>query len=87
MTVNHTPVYNSAHLAMCMSNLSHAVLRPIRTQWPACRVHALQAWFRGRKYVVETLPLLPEMPEPLCIDQVIAQVAQLGRVNHTVTPV
>ena len=28
-----------------------------------------------------------EMPEPIFIDQVIAQVAQLGRVNHTVTPV
>jgi hypothetical protein len=27
------------------------------------------------------------MPEPICIDQVIAQVAELGRINHPVHPV
>src|SRR5260370_27486336 len=31
MTVNQTPVYNSANLAMFMVNLSHALIRPIRT--------------------------------------------------------
>ena len=87
MTVNQTPVYNSANLAMFMVNLSHALIRPIRTQWPECSVNDLKAWFRGRKYVVETLKLLPEMPEPICIDQVIAQVAELGRINHLVHPV
>jgi len=28
-----------------------------------------------------------EMPEPIFIDQVIAQVAGLGRVNHVVNPI
>ena len=87
MTVNQTPVDNRANLAMFMINLAHALIRPLRPQWPAWSVHELKAWCRGRKYVVETLKLLPEMPEPIFIDQVIAQVAQLGRVNHTVTPV
>jgi hypothetical protein len=31
---------------------------------------------------METLKLLPEMPEPIFIEQVIAKVAQLGRINH-----
>src|SRR5882724_10098097 len=84
MTVNHTPVYNSANLAMFMVNLSHALIRPIRTQWPECSVNDLKAWFRGRKYVVEILKLLPEMPESIFIDQAIAQVAALGRVNHAI---
>ena len=44
----------------------------------------LKAWFRSRKYVVETLKLLPEMPEPFFIDQAIAQIAELGRINHAV---
>ena len=35
----------------------------------------------------DTLKLLPEMPEPICIDQVIAQVAELGRINRPVHPV
>ena len=87
MTVNQTPVYNSANLAMFMVNLSHALIRPIRTQWPECSVNDLKAWFRGRKYVVEILKLLPEMPEPIFIDQAIAQVAALGRVNHAINSV
>ena len=31
MTVNETPVYNSANLAMFMVNVSHALMRPILT--------------------------------------------------------
>jgi hypothetical protein len=31
---------------------------------------------------VETLKLLPEMPEAIFIDQAIAQVAELGRINQ-----
>src|SRR2546427_10811957 len=81
MTVNQTPVYNSANLAMFMVNLSHALIRPMRTQWPECSVNDLKAWFRGRKYVVKTLKLLPEMPEPIFIDQAIAQVAALAGVS------
>ena len=46
----------------------------------------LQAWWRSKKDVVETLQLLPEMPEPIVIDQAIAQVASHGRVNHVANP-
>ncbi len=82
MTVNQTPVYNSANLAVFMVNVSHALMRPLRPQWSELRVTDLKAWFRSRQYVIATLKLLPEMPEPICIEQAIAQVAELGRVNH-----
>src|SRR4029077_5795010 len=49
MTVQQPPVDHSAHLAMFMVHVSHAVMRPMRTPWPACSVHDLQAWFRSRK--------------------------------------
>ena len=62
MAVKQTPVYNSANLAMFMVNLSHAVMRPMRPHWPEVSVTDLKAWFRSKKYVVETLQLLPEMP-------------------------
>ena len=75
MTVNQTPVDHRANLAMFMVNLAHALIRPIRTQWPEGSVNDLKAWCRGRKSVVETLQLLPEMPEPIFIEQAIAQVA------------
>jgi hypothetical protein len=87
MAVKQTPVYNSANLAMFMVNLSHAAMRPLRPHWPELSVTDLKAWFRSKKYVVETLKLLPEMPDPIFIEQAIAQVAALGRVNHAVNPV
>jgi DDE superfamily endonuclease len=86
MSVNARPVYNSANLAMFMVNVSQALMRPMRAQWPAFSVNDLKAWFRGRKYVVETLQLLPAMPDAICIDQVVAQMAALGRINHAVNP-
>jgi hypothetical protein len=42
-------------LCMFMINVSHALMRPMRTHWPACSVNDLKAWFRSQKYVVETL--------------------------------
>jgi hypothetical protein len=86
MVVNETPVYNSANLALFMVNVSQALMRPMRVQWPELSVNDLKTWFRSRKYVVETLKLLPEMPEAIFIDQVISQVAQLGRINQAVNP-
>jgi len=86
MVVNETPVYNSANLAMFMVNVSQALMRPMQAQWPELSVNDLKTWFRSRKYVVETLKLLPEMPEAIFIDEAIAQVAQLGRINQAGNP-
>jgi putative transposase len=71
---------------MFMVNMSQALMRPMRAQWPELSVNDLKTWFRSRKYVVETLKLLPEMPEPIFIDQAIAQMAELGRINPSVSP-
>jgi putative transposase len=76
MTIKHTPVYTSANLAMFMVPVSHAVMRPLRTQGPEFSVNDLKAWFRSRKDVVETLKLLPEMPALIFIAQAMARVAQ-----------
>jgi putative transposase len=86
MSVNERPVHNSANLALFMVNVSHTLIRPMRAQWSGFSVNDLKAWFRGRKYVVETLKLLPEMPGAIFIDQVVSHMAGLGRVNHAVNP-
>ena len=86
MSVKERPVYTSANLAMFMVNMSHALIRPMRQEWPAFSVNDLKAWFRGRKYAVEMLKLLPESPSSIFIDQVVAHMAELGRVNHAVNP-
>jgi len=87
MNVNARPVYNGANLALFMVNVSHALIRPMRAQWPAFSVNDLKAWFRGQKYVVETLKLLPEPPNSIFMDQVVSKMAELGRVNHVVNSV
>ncbi len=84
MSVKERPVYHSANLAMFMVNLSQTWIRPMRDRWPACSVNDLNAWFRGRQYVIETLTWLPEPPDSILIDQVVAQMAELGRINHAV---
>src|SRR4029450_4314661 len=86
MSVKERPVYNSANLAMFMVNVSQALMRPMRARGPAFRLHDLKAWFRGPKYVVETLQLLPELPDSIFIDQVVAHMAALGRINHAGSP-
>lgn len=82
MVVNATPVYNSANLAMLMVNLSQVLIRSCRDTCPEFSVNDLKAHFRGRKYVREALKWLPQMPEPIIIDQVMEHVAQLGRVHQ-----
>ena len=82
MVVKPTPVYNSANLAMFMVTLSQVLIRPLRERCPAFSVNDLKALFRGRKYVLETLKCLPQMPEPIIIDQLIDQASQLGRINQ-----
>lgn len=86
MSVKERPVHNSANLALCMVNVSHALIRPMRTRWPELSVHDLKAWFRGRTYGVETFKLLPEMPGSIFIDHMVSHMAALGRVNHAVNP-
>ena len=49
---------------------------------PDLLLNELQAWWRGKTYVVETLKCLPEMPEAIFIEHIVAQVAELGRINH-----
>lgn len=83
MNVNPTPVYNAANLAMFMVNVSQALIRHFRPDCPTFSVNDLKAHFRGRKYVTETLKLLPQKPEPISIDQLFAQVLAIGSVNAT----
>jgi hypothetical protein len=81
MNINQTPVYNAANLAMFMVNLSQVLIGHFRPTCPTFSVNDLKAYFRGRKYVAETLKLLPQMPEPIFIDQISAHIAQIGSIN------
>ena len=82
MAVKQTPVYNSANLALVMVSLSQVLIRPLREHCPAFSVLDLKALFRGWKYAREILKYLPQMPQPISMDSIASQVAQLGRINQ-----
>lgn len=81
MNVKQTPVFNAANLSLFMVNLSQLLIRQVRPVWPSFSVNDLKAHFRGRKYVLETLKLLPQRPEPIIIDRIFANIAQIGSIN------
>jgi len=81
MNVNQLPVYNAANLAMFMVNVSQVLIRHWRPTCPTFSVNDLKAHFRGRKYVTETLKLLPQLPEPIFIKRIFANIAQIGSIN------
>lgn len=81
MNVNQTPLYNAANLAMFMVNLAQVLLAHFRPTCPTFSVNDLKAYFRGRKYLAETLKLLPQRPEPIFIDQIYAHITRFGSIN------
>jgi putative transposase len=80
MNTTPTAVTNAANLALFMVNVAHLLLVWFRQLHPNAGVLDLKAHFRGRRYVSETLKLLPEMPEPILVAQVFDTVAQLGSI-------
>jgi len=85
MNTTPTAVTNAANLALFMVNVAHILLAIFRQRHPQAGVLDLKAHFRGRRYVAETLKLLPEIPDPFLLAQVFDTVAQLGSV-HPVEP-
>jgi putative transposase len=85
MNVTQTTVTNAANLSLFMVNLAARLLRDFRQLNPQFGTLDLKAHFRGRKYVSETIKLLPEKPDPILLAQVFDTVARLGCI-HSVDP-
>jgi putative transposase len=85
MNVKETAVTNAANLSLFMVNITHLLLRQFRRLNPQAGVLDLKAHFHGRRYVSETLKLLPESPDPILLAQAFDTVARLGCI-HPVEP-
>lgn len=85
MNVKQVAVINAANLSLFMVNVSHLLLRQFRQLNPQAGILDLKAHFHGRRYVAETLKLLPETPDPILLSQVFDTVARLGCI-HPVKP-
>lgn len=82
MNVKPIPVTNAANLSLFMVNVAQRLLLDLHGQQPHASVLDLKAFFRGHKYVTETLKLLPEMPEPILITRIYARITALGRIHQ-----
>jgi putative transposase len=82
MNVKDTAVTNAANLALFMVNVSHLLLRDFRKKDSTVNVLDLKAYYRGQKYVVETLKWLPQKPEPILMAHIFDQVSRLGRIHN-----
>jgi IS4 transposase len=82
MNIKETPVTNAANLSLFMVNVSYLLLRDFRQKDSTVNVLDLKAYYRGHKYVAETLKWLPQKPEPILMARIFDKVSRLGRIHH-----
>ena len=87
MNLGQTAVTNAANLAFFMVNLSHHLLADFRILNPDSGILDLKAHYRGFRYVHEVLKILPEIPEPILLNQIFAKLTSLGRIYNVSTSV
>jgi putative transposase len=85
MHVRETPIANAVNLSLFMVNLSACLLRHMRRHEPDAGILDLKAFFRGRRYALETLNLLPESPSSFLSDHIVHIVATLGSIHRRST--
>lgn len=81
MNVQPIPIANAVGLSFFMVNLSQRLLVNFRPKDPAFSILDLKALFRARRYATEALKLLPDLADPILIDQVIENMPALGSIH------
>jgi putative transposase len=84
MTVTETAVTNAANLAFFMVNVADCSCRLLCPDQATFSVLDLKSYWRGYKYVTETIKLLREKPDPILISEIFRHVACLGSIHDTV---
>lgn len=81
MNVSQTAVTNAANLSLFMVNVAQRLLNDLRVDQPLFSVLDLKAFYRGCKYVRETIKMLPQKQDANFIVQLFRQLTALGRVH------
>ena len=87
MNVTQTAVTNAANLALFMVNVSQVLMCQYRQEDPNFSILDLKAYYRGYRYVTETIQMLPQKPDEILVSQLFHKVAALGRIHPVKTPV
>jgi putative transposase len=81
MTVKPVAVTNAVNLAFLMVNLSAVMLKPYRDVQPDFSVLDLKAQFRARRYLDETLKMLPDPPSADLISRIWRRLSALSGIR------
>jgi putative transposase len=86
MNVKESAVTNAATLSFFMVNFSTLLLRRFRQINPEFSILDLKSHYRGRRYVSETIKLLPQKPDGILLAEIFEHIARLGMVHPVFEP-
>ncbi len=87
MNVTQTAVTNAANLSLFMVDVSQVLMCEYRQDDPNFSILDLKAYYRGYRYVTETIKMLPQKPDDNLVSQLFRKVAALGRIHPAKLPV
>jgi hypothetical protein len=87
MNVNPTAVTNAANLSLFMVNVSQLLMSCYRKDDPDFSILDLKAYYRGYRYLIETIKILPILSDDNLVSQLFQKVTALGRIHPPKSPV
>jgi len=86
MNVKETAVTNAANLSLFMVNFSTVLLQPFRRTQPDYSILDLKAQYRGYRYALEIIKMLPEKPDAILLTDIFRHIARLGAIHPVLSP-
>ena len=86
MNVKETAVTNAANLSLFMVNFSTALLQSFRRTQPDYSILDLKAQYRGYRYALEIIKMLPEKPDAILLTDIFRRIARLGAIHPVLAP-
>jgi len=86
MNIKQTAVTNAVNLSFFMVNFSHALLQSHRKKNQDFSVLDLKSYYRGYRYVSETIKILPQKPDAILLANIFQQIARLGAIHYVSYP-
>ena len=87
MNVTQTAVANAANLSLFMVDVFQVLKCKCCDDDPDFSVLDLKAHYRGYRYMLETIKILPQKPDDNLVAQLFQKVAALGRIHPAKLPV
>lgn len=81
MNIKETAVTNAVNLSFFMVNFSYGLLQAHRQKNQDFSVLDLKSYYRGYRYVFETIKMLPQKPDSILLANIFQQIARLGAIH------